>query len=246
MPTKISLEKLIESGAHFGHQVRRWNPKMEEYIYGEDSGVHMFDLIKTKEALEKVLDLLSKAAKDGKKVVFVGTKKQAKEKVASVAKSTGSFYVNERWLGGTLTNFDQIKKSLRKLDELTGERDSGGLAEYTKKERLLIDREIERLERFFGGLRGMESIPDIMVVVDIKKEKGACLEAKMKGVEVIGIVDTNSDPELADWVVPMNDDATGAIDYVLSLIEVSMLGKKEKVTAKKEEKSKEKKSSKKK
>jgi small subunit ribosomal protein S2 len=230
---KVSAEELLERGAHFGHQVRRWNPKMKNYIYGEDGGVHLFDLIKTKKALEEVLEILRKASKEGKKIVFVGTKKQAKDLVADIAKNTGSFFVNERWLGGTLTNFPQIKKSLKKLEKLREDKESGAFSEYTKRERLLIDREIERLERFFGGLKGMEELPDFLVVVDAKKEKGACLEAKMKGVRVIGIVDTNSDPELVDWVVPMNDDATKALEYVFGLMQDALLDGKKK-TAKSE------------
>lgn len=218
MKVTISLEKLLASGAHFGHQSRRWNPKMKEYIYGEENGVHLFDLIKTKEALEGALQLLAKNKKEGKKIILVGCKKQVKEKVAEVARDTGVFYVNERWLGGTLTNFPQIKKSLLKLAEMKKKRDTGEYNEYTKKERLLIDREIARLERFFGGLAGLEDKPDLVFIIDIKKEKGAAREAKAMGVTTMAIVDSNADPGLVDWPIPMNDDAVKALDYVLELV----------------------------
>jgi len=215
---KVSLEKLLEAGAHFGHQSRRWNPKMDPYLYGVENGVHVFDLLKTKEELEKALEVLQKTAMEGKKIVFVGTKKQVKEKIAEVATGSGQFYVNERWLGGTLTNFDQINKSLKKLAEMKSKRENGDYKNFTKKERLLIDREITRLERFFGGLEGLKEKPDLLVIIDLKKEKGAANEAKMLGITTIGIVDTNCDPDLVDFVVPMNDDATRALIYVLDLM----------------------------
>jgi small subunit ribosomal protein S2 len=214
----VSPEKLLEAGAHFGHQARRWNPKMKDYIYGEEDGVHIFDLFKTKDALEEALGFLHDAAKNDKKIVFVGTKKQVKDSIEKVAKECGCYYVNERWLGGTLTNFDQIKKSLDKLSNLKEDKAEGRLNSYTKKERLLIDREIERLERFFGGLDGLSKSPDVLVIIDLKKGKGAALEAQKMGVASIGIVDTNSDPDLVDYVVPMNDDAGKALDYVLELM----------------------------
>lgn len=218
MKKTISLEKLLETGAHFGHQARRWNPKMKPFIYGEESGVHVFDLIKTKESLEVILEFLRKAAKEGKKIVFVGTKKQVKEKVQEVAKETGQYYVSERWLGGTLTNFEMIKKSLTKLKKMKEAKEAGEYKEFTKKERLLLDREITRLERFFGGLQGLIEKPDILVIIDLKKEKGAAREARRTGVTTIGIADTNTDPDMVDYALPMNDDATKALDYVLDLM----------------------------
>jgi len=227
MSISISLEKLLDAGAHFGHQTRRWNPKMEDYIYGDENGVHVFDLIKTKEALEGALEALNQMAKDGKKVVFVGTKKQVKEKVVEVAKETHHYFVNERWLGGTLTNFEQIKRSLRKLSEMKEKKEAGEYKTFTKKERLLIDREIERLERFFGGLQGLDVRPDALVIIDVKKEKGAALEAKKLGVTTIGIVDSNSDPDLVDYPIPMNDDASKALDYVLDLFKEALIVKSE-------------------
>lgn len=218
MAVKVSAEKLLETGAHFGHQARRWNPKMKQYIYGAQDGVHVFDLIKTKEALEEALLVLEKASRDGKVILFVGCKKQARDKTKQVAEKTGCPYVIERWLGGTLSNFNQIKKSLKKMADLKEKMALGEFAKYTKKERLLIDREIARLERFFGGMKDLNKIPDILVVVDTHKETGAVKEAKMVGIEVVGIVDSNSDPTVVDYPIPMNDDATKALEYVLELM----------------------------
>jgi len=229
MTVKVDVKKLLEAGAHFGHQARRWNPKMEPYLYGVQDGVHVFDLIKTKEALDQALDVLKEASKKGKKILLVGTKKQAKDKVREVAKSTGCFFVTERWLGGTLTNFDQMNKSLTKLSDMKKKMEAGDYKSFTKKERLLIEREIARLERFFGGLVGLSDLPDVMFIVDTKRQSGAVKEAKVKGVEVVGIVDSNSDPTLIDYPIPMNDDATRALEYVLDLVREAILeGKKSK------------------
>lgn len=223
MAVKVSAEELLERGAHFGHQAKRWNPKMGPYLYGVQEGVHVFDLIKTKEALEKALEVLKEAAKDGKIILFLGCKKQAKEKIKEVAEAAGCPYVNERWLGGTISNFEQIKKSLTKLAEMKAKMAAGEYAAFTKKERLLIEREIARLERFFGGIADLVKVPDILVVVDTHKEAGAVREAISKEVEVIGIVDSNADPNLIDYPIPMNDDATKAIEYVLDLIKEAIL-----------------------
>lgn len=215
---EVSLEKLIESGAHFGHQVKRWNPKMTPYIHGVQGGVHLFDLVKTKECLNEALRVLKEASKNGKKILLVGTKKQVKEKVRKIAKETGIFFVSERWLGGTLTNFEQIKVSCKKLEDMQKKLAAHEYDKYTKKERLLIEREITRLERFFAGVKEMETIPDLLIIIDTKKEKGAVKEANFRGVETIGIVDSNADPTVVDWPIPMNDDAIKAIDYVLDLM----------------------------
>jgi len=214
----VSLETLLESGAHFGHQVRRWNPKMGKYIYGSQDGVHIFDLVKTKEALEEALDVIKKAKLEGKSILLLGTKKQIKDKIREVAEGGGVSYVNERWLGGTITNFDMIKRSIDKLDELKTGLLSGFYAKYTKKERLLLEREVERLERFFGGIKDLKGKPDILIVVDTRREATAIREAKRRGVLTVGIVDTNADPNDVDYPIPMNDDATKALNYVLDLI----------------------------
>lgn len=218
MAIKISLEDLLEVGAHFGHQTKRWNPKMDEYLYGDENGVHIFDLVKTKAALEEALDFLTTSVKEGKSVLLLGTKKQIKDKVQAVAEEAGMPYVNERWLGGTISNFEQMRRSLKKLEEMKEKLTTGGYNDYTKKERLLIEREIARLERFFGGLKGLEKPPEIIFVIDTKKELSAVKEASRKGVTIVGIVDSNSDPDLVDYVIPMNDDASKAVEYILDKI----------------------------
>lgn len=215
--TKVSLEDLVKSGSHFGHQSKRWNPKMEEYLHSIQDGIHIFDLIKTKEQLEEALSTLTTYAKEGKQILLLGTKKQAKDAVVKCAKDADILYVDERWLGGTITNFDQIKRSITKLHDMKKDKAAGAYGSYTKKERLLIDREIERLERFFGGISEMKGIPDLLIVVDIKREYSAAKEARDKGVKTIGIVDSNCDPDDVDIAVPMNDDGTQALEYVLGL-----------------------------
>jgi len=220
---KVSAEELLERGAHFGHQSKRWNPKMGQYLYGEEGGVHVFDLIKTKKLLEEALEFLKNAAEEKKSILFVGCKKQAQEKTREVAEATGSSYFTERWLGGTLTNFDQIKKSIKKLSDMKEKMTNGEYTSFTKKERLLIDREIARLERYFGGISKLEKVPDILVVIDTYKEESAIREANSKGIKIVGIVDSNADPEVVDYPIPMNDDASKAIDYVLDLMKEAIL-----------------------
>jgi len=223
MVIKVDAKKLMEAGAHYGHQSRRWNPKMKPYLFGVTDGVHVFDLIKTKKMLEEALERLIDVAKEGKLILLVGTKKQAKDKIREIAQATGCLYVNERWLGGTLTNYSQIKKSISKLSEMKKKMEAGEYKSFTKKERLLIEREIARLDRFFGGLTGMDKSPDLIVIVDTKRQVLAVKEANASNVEIIGIVDSNSDPTKIDYPIPMNDDATKALDYVLSLIRDAIL-----------------------
>jgi small subunit ribosomal protein S2 len=239
MVSKISLEKLIQGGAHFGHQVRRWNPKMEEYLYGSQKNVHLFDLTKTKTCLEGALSEIKKISKEGKNILIVGTKKQIKEKVKDVANECGVFYVNERWLGGTLTNFEQIKKSAIRLEKMKEGMVGGVYDKYTKKEKLLLEREIRRLERYFSGIKNMDRVPDLLIIFDIRKEKGAVKEANFKGIETVAIVDTNCDPTLVDYPIPMNDDAKKALEYVLDLIQEAIMegkGKSSNVKEMKEDK----------
>lgn len=220
---KVSAEELLERGAHFGHQSKRWNPKMGQYLYGEEGGVHVFDLIKTKKLLEEALEFLKNAAKEKKSILFVGCKKQAQEKTREVAEATDSSFFTERWLGGTLTNFDQIKKSIKKLADMKEKMTNGEYTSFTKKERLLIDREIARLERYFGGISKLEKVPDILVVIDTHKEESAIREANSKGIKIVGIVDSNADPEVIDYPIPMNDDASKAVEYVLDLMKEAIL-----------------------
>ena len=160
----VSLEDLMDAGAHYGHQTKRWNPKMEEYIYGSENDVHIFDLTKTKPLIEAALEFLAKSAKEGKKILVLGTKKQIKDKVADIFGKIGVPYVNERWLGGTISNFDQIKRSITKMEEMKENLSNGTYGKYTKKERLLIDREATRLEKFFGGIKDLHGIPDFLFV----------------------------------------------------------------------------------
>ena len=227
----ISLEKLLESGAHFGHQTKRWNPKMSDYVYGVRDGVYIFDLIKTKALMEQALNVLSEASKSKKTILILGTKKQAKDKVKEIAKETGIFFIDQRWLGGTFTNFNQVKASVDTLNKLKKDLSEGVYASYTKKERLLLDRKAEKLEKMVGGLNGMTSKPDLMIIVDTKRESSAVNEARKLGVETIGIVDTNSDPNLVNWPVPMNDDSPQALELVLNYIKEAILeGKQSKET----------------
>lgn len=223
MAVKISLEDLLESGAHFGHQVRRWNPKVKEFVYGEQDGVHIFDLVKTKESLETALTEITKTIKEGKSILLLATKKQAKDKALEILQETGISVVTDRWLGGTITNFNQIKKSIDLLADMKAKLESGYYAKYTKKERLLLEREKDRLERFFGGIINLKSTPDLLIVVDIRKEITAIKEAGRKDVKTIGIVDTNSDPNMVDFPIPMNDDATRALELVLDYIKQAIL-----------------------
>ncbi|MFI5240906.1 MAG: 30S ribosomal protein S2 [Microgenomates group bacterium] len=223
MAVKVSLEDLLESGAHFGHQTKRWNPKMGDYLYGSEQGVHIFDLVKTKTAIEEALEFLRTSIKEGKTVLFLGTKKQIKDRVRELSEATGFPYVNERWLGGTVSNFDQMKKSLKKLEDMKEGKTSGEFNKHTKKERLLLDREITRLERFFGGLKGLEKVPEILFVIDTKREAAAVREASRKGLTIIGIVDSNSDPDMVDYPIPMNDDASKALEYILNLFQEALL-----------------------
>lgn len=219
----ISLEDLLDSGAHYGHQVKRWNPKVKEFVYGEQDGVHIFDLVKTKEALEVALAEITKVVKSGGSVLLLATKKQAKDKALEILQETGISVVTERWLGGTITNFVQLKKSIDTLADMKLKFSTGFYAKYTKKERLLLEREKDRLERFFGGISNLKSTPDLLIVVDIKKEMTAIKEASRRSVPVVGIVDTNSDPNLVDFPIPMNDDATKAVELVLGYIKEAIL-----------------------
>jgi len=218
MATKVSLKDLLEAGAHFGHQARRWNPKMKEYLFGVRDGIHIFDLAKTKEGLEEAAKFVKTTATEGGKIVFVGSKRQAQAIIKEEAKKAGMPFVDQRWLGGTITNWEQIKKRIDKLLEMREKREKGEYKKYTKKEQLLLDREIERLERKLGGLVGLEDLPAAIFIVDTKKEESAVKEAKMKGIPLVAMVDSNSDPDLINYVIPANDDAVGTIKLVVSVI----------------------------
>lgn len=215
---KIELKDLLDAGCHFGHQSQRWNPKMSPYLYGVKEGIHIFDLAKTKEGLEKAMEFVRQTTVEGGKIIFVGTKRQAQAIVKEEAIKAKMSFITERWLGGIITNWDNIKKSINKLKDLKAQKESGELKKYTKKENILIDREIARLERFFGGLADLDELPTALFVVDVKKEKAAIQEAAKKGIKIVAVVDSNSDPDLVDWVIPANDDAVGSIKLIVETI----------------------------
>lgn len=218
MATKVSLKDLLEAGAHFGHQARRWNPKMEDYLFGVRDGIHVFDLAKTKEGLEKAAEFVKTTAAEGGKIVFVGAKRQAQAIIKEEAKKAGMPFVDQRWLGGTITNWEEIKKRINRLIEMKEKREKGEYEKYTKREQLLIDREINRLEKKVGGLADLKGLPEAIFVVDTKTEETAVKEANRKGITVVAIVDSNSNPDLVDYIIPANDDAVGAIKLIVSVI----------------------------
>lgn len=223
---KVTAEGLFEVGAHFGHTAKRWNPKMARYIWGKKSNVHIFDLEKTVACLDVACKALSEAAKEGKRIAFVGSKRQVREIVKSEAQRVDVAFVTERWLGGSITNWKQIKTRIDRLIDLKKKRDAGDLKKYTKKEQLLFEREILRLERFVGGLSKLTSFPEFLVVVDVHKERAAVREAKLRGVKIVGIVDSNSSPDNIDYVIPMNDDSAKGLEMVMkALFEAVELGK---------------------
>lgn len=215
----VSLLELLKSGAHFGHTTSRWNPKMKPYIFTVRNNIHILDLEKTKQQLLKAASFLSNTAAMGGTVLFVGTKRQSKEIVKQAAIACGMPYVNVRWLGGTFTNSKTIQKTIRKLEKLNELKATGELeTRYTKKERLLIEREIEKLEKLFEGIKGLKKLPEAMVVADINYDDIAVAEARKVKVPVVGIVDSNSDPSKVDYAIPCNDDATKAVELVATIL----------------------------
>ncbi len=212
---KVDLVQLIEAGAHFGHLTRRWNPKMKPYIFMEKNGIHIIDLKKTQEYLSVVYDSLSRLVADGRKVLFVGTKKQAKNIVETEARRCDSNWVSERWLGGMLTNFATIRKSVKRLNNIEKQETDGTFEKITKKERLFLSREKDKLKKVLEGVESMSRLPGAMFVVDIKKESIAIKEAKRLDIPVFAVVDTNCDPDLVDYIVPANDDAVKTIELIV-------------------------------
>jgi len=213
----FSMRQLLEAGVHFGHQTHRWNPKMKPYIFGDRSNIHIIDLAQTVPMLSRALQVISDTVARGGRVLFVGTKRQASELIADSAKRSAQYYVNSRWLGGMMTNWKTISNSiqrLRKLDEILASDASG----FTKKERLNLEREREKLDKALGGIRDMGGTPDLMVIIDTNKEKIAIDEAKRLGIPVVAIIDSNCDPDLIDYPIPGNDDASRAIALYCDLI----------------------------
>jgi small subunit ribosomal protein S2 len=206
----FSMRQLLEAGVHFGHQTHRWNPKMKPFIFGDRSGIHIIDLAQSVPMLHQALKVISDTVAGGGRVLFVGTKRQASDLIADAAKRSAQYYVNSRWLGGMMTNWKTISNSiqrLRKVDDILASSGPG----YSKKERLNLEREREKLEKALGGIRNMGGTPDLMVVIDTNKEKIAIDEAKRLGIPVVAIIDSNCDPDLIDYAIPGNDDASRAI-----------------------------------
>jgi len=214
----IGIKELLDSGVHFGHQTRRWNPKMKPFIFDARNGIHIIDLSKSLAQLEAACNYLSTTVRKGGKVLFVGTKKQAQQAIKEIAKDCGQFYVTERWLGGTLTNFNTLKRSIARLKEIEKMDADGTLAKYGKQEQAVIRREAARLQKYFDGIRGMDRIPAAMFVVDIKREHNAVAEARKLKVPVVAIVDTNCDPDLVDFPIAGNDDAIRSVRMILATI----------------------------
>ena len=214
----IQMKQLLEAGVHFGHQTRRWNPKMAEYIFTERNGIYIIDLQKTVKKIEEAYYFVRDIAAEGGNVLFVGTKKQAQDAIREEAERTGMYYVNARWLGGMLTNFKTIKRRIDRLYQLKKMNEDGTMELLPKKEVLKLNLEEERLEKFLGGIKEMRDLPAAMFVVDPRKEKNAIAEAHKLGIPVIAIVDTNCDPEEADFPIPGNDDAIRAVKLIVSTI----------------------------
>ena len=217
------MRKMLENGVHFGHQTRKWNPKMKQFIYTAKNGVYIIDLAKTQAKLEVAYDALKKIAEDGGKILFVGTKKQAQATILEEALRSGSFYINQRWLGGTMTNFRTIQKSIKKLLEIEEMEANGQLAVYTKKEQAVLLQKKERLENFLGGIKGMKKLPDAIFVVDPLEEHNAVAEARKLNIPVFALIDTNADPDLVDFPIPSNDDAVRSIKFMVSVIADAIL-----------------------
>ena len=217
------IKQFLEAGVHFGHQTNRWNPKMEKFIFGEKSGIYIIDLEKTKDALEEAREFIKDVARAGSYVLFVGTKKQAQTIVKEQASQCGMFHVNVRWLGGTLTNFSTIRKSVKKLVDLENTKTDGTYEAVSKKERANINKEIEKLNKTLEGIRNMDRLPGALFVVDSKKEAIAVREANKLSIPVVALVETNCDPDAIDYVIPGNDDAIKSISLIISLITESII-----------------------
>ena len=216
--TVVSMNYLLEAGVHFGHQKRRWNPKMKEYIYTTRDDIYIIDLKKTAECLEKAYAAMKKIAEDGGKVLFVGTKKQAQEAAEENATRTNMYFVNERWLGGTLTNFKTIKSRIRRMEEIEKMEADGTFDLLPKKEVIQIKKEYDKLNKNLRGIRDMKKMPNALVIVDPKKEEIAIKEARILGIPVFGVVDTNCDPDMVDYVIPGNDDAVRAVKLLIGVL----------------------------
>ena len=214
----VAMKQLLEAGVHFGHQTRRWDPRMAEYIFQARNGIHIIDLQKTSKKLDEAYEFVRSQAEEGKNILFVGTKKQAQECVKEAAEKCGMFYINERWLGGTLTNFNTIRTRVERLNELERMEEDGTFDVLPKKEVVLLRKEMEKLNKNLGGIKEMTEIPDVMFIVDPKKEHIAILEAKKLNIPVVGLIDTNCNPNDVDYVIPGNDDAIRAVKLMTDVM----------------------------
>jgi small subunit ribosomal protein S2 len=211
----VSLAQLLESGVHFGHQTRRWNPKMSPFIYTARNGVHIIDLVQTAQLMEEAYGYMRSASEQGKKVLFVGTKRQAAGIVAQEAARCGSYYVNQRWLGGMLTNWATIKTRVDRLKDLERRQETGALDLLPKKEASVLRRELEKLQKYLGGIKAMRKVPDIVLIVDQKREYNAVQECEKLGIPIVSLLDTNCDPDVVDIPIPANDDAIRSIKLIV-------------------------------
>ncbi len=228
------IKKLLEAGVHFGHQSRRWNPKMKRFIFGERGGIYIIDLEKTVDRLNTARDFVRDAASKGAKFLYVGTKKQAQDVIEQEAVRAEMYYVKNRWMGGLLTNLETVKKSVKKLNDIEKMETNGTVGRLTKKEASLLMKEKDRLLRDLGGIREMPVVPQVMFVVDTKKEEIAVAEANRLGIPVVGLIDTNSDPDMIQFPIPGNDDAVKSVKFIASLITDSIIeGRKEFLAGKK-------------
>lgn len=225
----LNIEEMEKAGLHFGHRISKLHPKMKQYVSGIKSNVHIIDLYKTVQDLERALGFIARLSSEGKTLLFVGTKIQFKELTRGIAQSCQMPYVTERWLGGTFTNFETIAKRVQHFKDLERKKAAGELDKYTKKERMQFDKELESLRKKFEGIRDMEKLPEAVLILDLKKDKTCVREAKRKGIAVIGIVDTNIDPALADYPIPANDDAISSVKFILEKIQETIINSKSKM-----------------
>ena len=214
----VAMKQLLEAGVHFGHQTRRWDPKMAEYIFQARNGIHIIDLQKTSKKIDEAYQFVKEASEEGKEILFVGTKKQAQECVKEAALACGMYYIDQRWLGGMLTNFDTIQKRIQRLKDLETMAEDGTFEVLPKKEVILLKKEMEKLERNLGGIKEMNKLPGVIFVVDPKKERIAILEARKLNIPVVGLIDTNCNPEDVDYVIPGNDDAIRAVKLITTVM----------------------------
>lgn len=221
--SQFTMKQLLEAGVHFGHQTRRWNPKMAPFIFGERNGIHIIDLQKTLRMANEAYSFMRELATAGGRVLYVGTKRQARDAVKEEALRAGQFYVNHRWLGGTLTNFATVQQSVRKMKDLQRQKEDGVFEMLTKKEALQMQRQLEKLERSLGGIKEMNELPDCLFVIDVRKEELAVKEAQKLGIPVVAVVDSNCSPSDIDYVIPGNDDAIRAVRLFCSKIADALL-----------------------